>query len=149
MRAPTLLVIEDLEDQAILVGIAARRAHPGLDVRTAGNGLEGITYLEAALGGDESHPTPNLVLLDLYMPEADGFTVLEWAGKQGRRLDVPIVVLTASLSVQDEIRALEEGAKAVFKKPGHVSELGDMVKEIVDEWIGRGRIISAHMWEMG
>lgn len=149
MRAPTLLVIEDQEDQAVLVAAAARKAHPGLDVRTAGNGLEGIAYLEAALEGDHRHPEPSLVLLDLCMPVADGFTVLGWAREHTKRLDAPIVVLTGSPSVQDEIRALEQGARAVFHKPRRVHELGDMVKKIVDEWIGRGSIISAHIQEMG
>lgn len=149
MHGPALLVIEDLEDQAVLVGIAARRAHPGLDVHTAGNGHEGISYLEAALEAKPGYPVPNLVILDLYMPDADGFTVLEWAQQQGSKFDTPIVVLTASPSVQDEIRALEQGARAVLKKPAHVSELGETVREIVEEWIGRGEIISAHIWEMG
>lgn len=149
MRAPTLLVVEDLEDQAILVGIAARRVHPGLDVRTAGNGHEGIAYLKGVLDEPAEHPKPKLIVLDLYMPEADGFTVLEWVADRRDELDIPIVVLTASLSVQDEIRALEGGAEAVYKKPEHVSELGDTVREIIEEWIGTQEIISAHIWEMG
>jgi len=143
------LVIEDLEDQAILVGIAARRAHPGLEVRTAGNGHEGIAYLEAALAGAPDHPLPKLVLLDLYMPESDGFTVLEWALTRGDDFSIPIVVLTASPSMEDQMRALKQGAAAVFKKPVHVSELGDAVRDIVQKWIGRGEIIAAHIWEMG
>ncbi len=143
------MVIEDLEDQAVLVGIAARRAHPGLEVHTAGNGHEGIRYLEAAVAGAADHPMPDLVILDLYMPEADGFTVLEWARARGDGFAAPIVVLTASPSVEDEMKALEQGAEAVFKKPVHVSELGDTVREIVQRWIGRGEIIAAHIWEMG
>lgn len=149
MRPPTLLVVEDMQDQAILVGIAARRAHPGLNVQSAGNGNEGIAYLEAALAGQEDHPRPSLVILDLHMPEADGFAVLEWLQERRKELDLPVVVLTSSPSVQDEIRALETGAEAVYKKPDHVTDLGDTVKEIVHEWIGRGEIISAHIWEMG
>ncbi|MDX1495299.1 MAG: response regulator, partial [Longimicrobiales bacterium] len=123
-RGPTLLVVEDMQDQAILVGIAARRAHPGLDVRSAGNGNEGIAYLKGVVEGSRDHPRPDLVILDLYMPEADGFVVLEWLKERGGQLDLPVVILTSSPSVQDEIRALETGAKAVYKKPEHVTELG-------------------------
>ena len=46
-------------------------------------------------------------------------------------------------------KVVEDVTKAVFKKPAHVSELGETVREIVEEWIGRGEIISAHIWEMG
>lgn len=149
MPGPTLLVIEDMQDQAILVGIAARRAHPGLDVRTAANGGEGIDYLTGVLEERKNHPTPDLVILDLFMPEVDGFAVLGWLAEQDEALGPPVVVLTSSCSARDEIRAIEMGAVAVYKKPEHVSELGDTVREIVHEWIGESEIISAHIEEMG
>lgn len=150
-RAPTLLVVEDLEDQAILVGIAARRAHPGLDVHTAVDGREGIAYLEGTPPFDDrqAHPVPDLVILDLYMPEVDGFAVLEWVRNRTEPLDVPIVVLTSSPSAEDEARALALGASAVHRKPGLLHELGSVVRDIVHEYIGRGEIIGAHIWEMG
>jgi CheY-like chemotaxis protein len=149
MPGPTLLVIEDMKDQAILVGIAARRAHPGLDVRTAAHGGEGIDYLTGVVEGREDHPRPDLIVLDLFMPEVDGFAVLEWLADREEPLDVPVVVLTSSYSVRDEVRAIETGASGVFKKPEHVSELGDTVRQIVHEWIGESEIISAHIEEMG
>lgn len=149
MPGPTLLVIEDMQDQAILVGIAARRAHPGLDVRTAADGGEGIEYLTGVVEGRTEHPRPDLVVLDLFMPRVDGFAVLEWLTEREEALDVPVVVLTSSCSVRDEIRAVEMGAASVYKKPEHVSELGDTVREIVHEWIGESEIISAHIEEMG
>lgn len=150
-RVPTLLVVEDMRDQALLVGIAARRAHPGLDVRTAADGREGIAYLagEEPFEDRKAHPLPNLVMLDLYMPDVDGFAVLEWMEARSEPLDVPVVVLTSSPSVKDEVRAIEMGAAAVYKKPTHLSDLGDTVREIVHQWIGRGEIIAAHIWEMG
>jgi len=149
MPSPTLLVIEDMQDQAILVGIAARRAHPGLKVHTAAHGGEGIDYLTAAAEGREGHPRPDLIILDLYMPEVDGFAVLEWLAERDQPLEIPVAVLTSSPSVKDEIRALELGADGVFKKPDHVSELGDTVRDIVEKWIGLGEIISSHIEEMG
>lgn len=150
-RMPTLLVVEDMQDQALLVGIAARRAHPGLDVRTAAHGGEGIAYLagEAPFEDRKAHPLPDLVMLDLYMPGVDGFAVLEWLEARPEPLDVPVVVLTSSASVKDEVRAIELGAAAVYKKPTELDELGRTVREIVHQWIGRGEIIAAHIWEMG
>ncbi|NIR79800.1 MAG: response regulator, partial [Gemmatimonadetes bacterium] len=133
MRAPTLLVIEDMHDQAVLVGIAARRAHPGLDVRTAGDGGEGIAYLagEEPFDDRKAHPLPDLVILDLLMPAVDGFAVLEWLQSRDEPLEIPVVVLTSSPSVPDEVRALELGAAAVYQKPPALAELGSTVKEIV------------------
>src|SRR5688572_6851101 len=79
-RLPTLLVIEDARDQALLVGVAARRAHPGLEVEIADNGVDAIAYLRgiAPLQDPPAHAVPDLVILDLFMPELDGFQVLGW-----------------------------------------------------------------------
>lgn len=150
-RAPTLLVIEDANDQALLVGIAARRANPGLDVHTVHNGLEGLAYL----GGlppfeDRSrHPIPDLVILDLYMPEVDGFEVLSWMREHCTEVPCPVVVLTASVRPEDQARALELGATSVHLKPSKLDGLADVVSQIVHKWIGRGDIIAAHIWSAG
>lgn len=150
-RGPVLLVIEDARDQAILVGIAARRAHPGLDVRVAGNGEEGIAYLagRAPFEDRSLHPLPDLIILDLYMPEVDGFDVLSWIGSQPEPLEVPVVVLTSSANPDDQARAIDLGATGLYTKPTELAGLGAVVKEIVEKWIGRSAIIGAHMWAGG
>ena len=151
VRAPTLLVIEDTDDQAFLVGMAARRAHPGLDVRTANNGLEGLAYLRGLAPFEDRnvHPTPNLVILDLYMPELDGFEVLSWIRDHMKDAEFPVVVLTGSVQPEDEARALDLGARSVHKKPPEIQALADVVSEIVHKWIGRGEMIAAHIWSAG
>lgn len=83
------------------------------------------------------------------MPEIDGFAVLDWIRSRPEPLDIPVAVLTATQDDDDEARALALGATAVFRKPTHIDELGDTVKQIVQRWIGRGEIIAAHIWEMG
>jgi len=151
VRAPTLLVIEDTDDQAILVGMAAQRAHPGLDVRTVKNGLEGLAYLRGLAPFEDraKHPMPNLVILDLYMPEVDGFEVLSWIRDHMKEAEFPVVVLTGSVEPEDEARALELGATSVHQKPSDVRALSDVVSEVVHKWIGRGEMIAAHIWSAG
>jgi two-component system, response regulator len=150
-RAPSLLVIEDARDQAVLVGVAARRAHPGLNVHICGDGREGIDYLGGVPPFDDrrAHPLPDLIILDLIMPEVDGFAVLEWLRGRPEPLGVPVAVLTASPKPVDEARARELGATDVFRKPTEVGELGEVVRKIVHRWIGRGAIIASHLRESG
>lgn len=150
-HAPTLLVIEDAADQAVLVGVAARRAHPGLKVHTCEDGLDGITYLAGIEPYDDRriHPMPDLIILDLFMPELDGFEVLRWMGEKMDENRPPVVVLTSSHKMSDEIRALELGAKAVYAKPMELIGLGEAVREIVDRFIGAREIIAAHIWAAG
>jgi DNA-binding response OmpR family regulator len=60
-----------------------------------------------------------------------------------------VVVLTASEDPDDEARARELGAVDVRVKPTGLESLGRVVREIVHEHIGRGKIIAAHIWESG
>ena len=138
MADPTLLVIEDAREHAILVRVAARRALPGLDVRVAGDGREGIAYLAGTppFQDRRSHPTPDLIILDLIMPEVDGFAVLEWIVEQNLSERTPVVVLTASPDPKAEERSVGLGAQAFYRKPDDLEQLGQVVREIVESYLG-------------
>ena len=142
MTDPTLLVIEDARDHALLVRVAARRALPGLDVRVAGDGREGIAYLAGTppFQDRRSHPLPDLIVLDLFMPDVDGFGFLEWVREQKGAIRCPIVVLTSSVQGDHESKALELGAASFHKKPADIGSLDDMVRGIVGRWIESGPI---------
>ena len=150
-RAPTLLVVEDSRDQAVLIGLAARRARPGLDVRIVDGGIDGILYIEGKPPYDDrmANPLPDLVILDLIMPEVDGFKVLKRLKDRPDPIKVPVVVLTSSPNADAETRSRSLGAEAFFRKPADIDQLGDVVKEIIHEWIGSSRMIGAHIWAAG
>jgi two-component system, response regulator len=134
---PTLLVVEDASDHAALIRVAARRAFPGLDVRVAGDGREGIAYLEGTppFQDRRSHPFPDLVILDLIMPNVDGFGVLEHVRGRRWREPFPVVVLTASPDQHARERSLALGADAFYLKPDGLEALGRVVGEIVTQWL--------------
>ena len=75
MAAPTVLVVDDEENIAYLVASALRLAE--LDVATAANGEEALATCTPA--------SPDLVVLDVMLPDLDGFEVLPAAAGQGRR----------------------------------------------------------------
>lgn len=134
---PTLLVVEDASDHAALIRVAARRAFPGLDVRVAGDGQEGIAYLEGTPPFQDrgSHPFPDLVILDLIMPGIDGYGVLKHVKGRRWRDPFPIVVLTASPDPDARTRSLELGADAYYAKPEGLENLGEVIGEIVNQWL--------------
>ena len=142
MGDPTLLVVEDARDHAILVRVAARRALPGLDVRVAGDGREGIAYLAGTppFQDRRSHPVPNLIILDLLMPEVDGFAVLEWIHQQPATARSPVVVLTSSENPEHEERSMALGAQAFYRKAAELEEMGEVVRGIEEGWVGDERL---------
>jgi CheY-like chemotaxis protein len=139
MPDPTLLVVEDAREHAILVRVAARRALPGLDVRVAGDGREGIAYLAGTppFQDRRSHPHPALVILDLIMPQVDGYEVLEWVRSNRGSDSLPVIVLTASPDPEAEARSLALGANAFYQKPETLDRLGEVVREIVENHLGK------------
>lgn len=151
VTTPTLLVIEDAQDHAILLGHAARRCHPGIIVHVAPDGYEGCAYLANVAPFDDQHryARPTLVLLDLYMPELDGFGVLKWIRGRPELADVPVVVLTSSGLPEDETRARWLGARAVHRKPADLAELGALVREIVEEYVPRRLMLDSMFASMG
>ncbi|MDX1747610.1 MAG: response regulator, partial [Halobacteriales archaeon] len=102
----------------------------------------GIAYLAGTppFQDRRSHPVPRLIILDLLMPDVDGFAVLEWLQEQPPAARIPVVVLTSSEHPDHEERSLALGAKAFYRKPPNLEELGDVVREIVEEWVGEERL---------
>jgi DNA-binding response OmpR family regulator len=108
-----VLVIDDESDLLLLCRINLSRA--GMAVSCAGSGHEG---LQAAFD-----QMPDAVVLDLMMPQLDGFEVLRRLREDERTRDVPVVVLTAKTSQDDRDRCYALGADAFITKPFDPDEL--------------------------
>jgi len=106
-----LLIIED--DPALLRGLTDNFEPRGYRVHTASDGREG---LDAAL----SDP-PDLILLDIMLPKVNGFEVCR--SVRDRKLDMPVIMLTAKGQEADIVRGLELGADDYVTKPFNIREL--------------------------
>ncbi|MCK4635819.1 MAG: response regulator [Candidatus Moranbacteria bacterium] len=103
----TILLVED----DIFIGdiFETKISISGFNVVKADNGKQAIEKLEEGL-------KPNLMLLDLRMPEMDGFTVLEKLNEKEEWKEIPVVVLT-NFSGEDDIdRCMKMGAKDYLVK---------------------------------
>jgi two-component system, cell cycle response regulator DivK len=120
---PTILYVEDNPENRMLV----RR------VLAAG----GFEILEAADAGETlnvvENCTPDLILMDINLPEVDGYT-LTFRLKQMPGLDrTPIVALTANVMRGDRERALSAGCDGYIQKPVDVDLLPDQVAWFIQE----------------
>ena len=98
----------------------------------AGNGREALAILE-----DAAFVGFGLVLMDVQMPEMDGFecTALIRAGEQVSRSHLPIVAMTAHSMSGDEARCLAAGMDAYLSKPIDPDALFDIVERYLDHSI--------------
>ncbi|MFA4964255.1 MAG: response regulator [Thermoleophilia bacterium] len=113
-----ILAVDDEADIRRLVAEALESA--GYDVRTAASGDEAVR--SAALY------IPDLVLLDIMMPDMDGFEVYSRLRERPVDLRSPIIFLTARREISDKLLGFERGAADYITKPFHVKELLARVK---------------------
>ena len=107
MGAARVLVVDD--EARVREMIEFRLRLLGYEVLHASNGYEG---LEAA-----SREEPNLVLLDVMMPDLDGFQVCSQLKQNKATKDIPVVMLTARGDAKDVARAINSGAADYIVKP--------------------------------
>ena len=74
---------------------------------------------------------PSLVILDVMLPDVDGFTILKQLKNSEQTKDMPVIMLTAKGSESDKVRGLDEGADDYVTKPFGVMELLSRVKAVL------------------
>jgi len=113
-----ILVVDD--EERMVRFIRMNLEHDGFQVVEAFNGKQAIDKLREA--------TPDLILLDVMMPDLDGFDVLETIREHS---NVPVIMLTAKGEEDDRVRGLELGADDYVTKPFSPRELVSRVKAVL------------------
>jgi DNA-binding response OmpR family regulator len=75
---------------------------------------------------------PDVVLLDVMMPKIDGWTVLERIKADPRTSEVPVVMLTAKVQDDDQVRGWSSGAAEYITKPFSPLSLSQVVQDVID-----------------
>jgi two-component system, OmpR family, response regulator MprA len=117
-RAPRVLIVDD--DRLLVPLLERGLAYEGFDVRSARSGAE-------ALATARVEPI-DVVLLDIGMPDRDGFAVL---AELRRTSDVPVLMLTARDEVTDKVGALDSGADDYVAKPFVFDELVARIRAVL------------------
>ena len=123
---PTVMVVDDVDVMRDVLARLLKRE--GYQTLTAGSGHEAIETLEHCCDPGES--PPDLILLDVKMPDMDGLDLLERLHGDSRWKNVPVVMLTAVSDTQSVNRAHQLGAKAYLVKAAFsVQEMMSHVKQ--------------------
>jgi diguanylate cyclase (GGDEF)-like protein/PAS domain S-box-containing protein len=116
---PIVLIVDDVPDN--LAAISEMISDLGVDVRVANSGPIAIRYARL-------EPHPDLILLDVMMPEMDGHDVLRTLRADAETRDIPVIFVTALNDPENEERGIEEGAVDYITKPINPAILGVRVK---------------------
>lgn len=114
-----LLVVDDEPNIRELLSTALRFA--GFEVHTAADGREALTLAEST--------RPDLVVLDVMLPDLDGFAVTRRLRDRGR--DVPVLFLTAKDDVTDRVTGLTVGGDDYVTKPFSLEEVVARIRAIL------------------
>ncbi len=119
---PTVLVVEDSRDTRAIIRLELERW--GYRVVEAANGREAMEVIEGFC--------PDLILMDLNMPEVDGLTATQTIRRYGEKCaGVPIIAITAFDTIGIEEAAREAGCNAYIKKPLDMPQLEKTVSSFL------------------
>lgn len=115
-----VLIIDD--EKNILRAVTMYLEGHGYDVITAVNGLSGIQKAEEII--------PDLIILDLVLPDIDGYIVCKTLKEHPRTCSIPVLIMSAKSQAEDLEKAFEVGANDYIVKPFEANDLLNRVKEL-------------------
>lgn len=118
-----ILVVEDSSLVQSIVKVALRR-YERLHVASASNGVE-------ALASIERDGEPDLVLLDINMPQMSGLELLDELRASGVVPRVPVIIVSTESEADDVKRGLDAGARAYLKKPFRTDDLCKVIDRVL------------------
>lgn len=120
MKSKILIVDDNVSNRLLL---AARMESDGYEAEFASNGLEGISKAESM--------HPDLILLDVMMPQLDGFEACRRLKAKEETRYIPVIMLTARGELEDKLMGLEVGAEDYIVKPYSLVEISARVRSLL------------------
>jgi two-component system, chemotaxis family, response regulator Rcp1 len=130
-----ILLFEDNPGDIFLVQEALQKHHIRHPLHVIQDGEEALVYV-ARIGEPGGEPLPDIVLLDLNLPRADGGQILSAIRRHPVCARVPVIVVSSSSTPKDQARMTQLGISRYFRKPIDFDEfmqLGVVVREVEDE----------------
>lgn len=120
-RRPLMLIVEDAEEVADIIQIAFRNTEIEIHYRNSGHSA--LDFLESR--------TPDVIILDIGMPDMSGWDFLEIMKKDITQRDIPVIILTAYNDSTNRKIASANGVSAFLKKPIDLNELRGAVDKAI------------------
>jgi CheY-like chemotaxis protein len=135
-RGHSILLVEDSRPDALAIQVLLQSIGVQNPIVTVENGRQAMDYLAGvgAFSDREQYPFPGILLLDLRMPEVDGFDVLEWWHLQRGARDLLVIVLSARDDIRQMNYAYALGARSFLVKPCNASDVQNLINAFPEFW---------------
>ena len=129
---PTILIVEDMDDDVFFLKRALLRAGIVNPLQVAVDGQQALNYLSGTgVHADRTaHPLPFLILLDMKLPYVMGLDVLKWIRRHPELNATAVAVLSSSQQENDVNDVLAEGGDAYLVKPATPEKLTRLMEAI-------------------
>ncbi len=117
----TVMIVDD--SSALREMIAGLLSQAGMTILEAKDGLEAQQKLQAS--------TPDLVVLDIVMPNMNGYELCRWIKNNPGTQDVPVVICSSKGEEFDRYWGMKQGADAYISKPFRPNEMVETVKQLL------------------
>lgn len=123
LKQRKILVVDD--DMRNIFAVSAILESFEMEIETACNGKEALTFIQ-------EQGVPDLVLMDIMMPEMDGYEATRHIRNEMKLTELPIIAVTAKAMQEDRARCLEAGATAYLPKPIDTDRLINLMCSLLD-----------------
>ena len=130
-QSVTILLVEDDPGHARLIERNLRRAHITNEIITLGDGQQAVDYLfkEFTYAG-ATHTLPLLILLDLNLPQLDGFQVLTRLKADVHTRHIPVIILTTTDEPYEIERCYALGCNVYITKPVEYEQFAEAIRKL-------------------
>lgn len=132
-----ILLADDSPDDVEFFKDTLQKADIVNPVRVVRDGAEAIDYLQGAgnFADRDTHPFPSILILDLMMPNRDGWDVLKWLQDRPEKSNLLIIVVTSYAHQSRLHEAYALGASSFLIKPLNKNELDGLIRHWPDAWM--------------
>lgn len=122
MEDTKILIVDD--DHRNIFALKSYLEIHDMEVLVANNGVEAVELME--------NKSPDIILMDIMMPEMDGYDAIKILKTKSTTKSVPIIAVTAKAMVGDREKCLQAGADDYLSKPIKLAELISKIKTLIN-----------------
>ncbi|MGE5681557.1 MAG: response regulator [Bacillota bacterium] len=131
-RIMNILLIEDNNLDAYLIDDIIKRINKTYNVIVKTDAKSALEFFNELKSKPEGVIKPDLIILDLVLPDLSGFEVLRQIKEDEEHRKIPVIVFSASMSEDDKIKSLHLGAVVYFRKPENLTDYTDAVVSFIN-----------------